>query len=156
MQNNRNSFEDSLEKMRRDFEDVMGAIGDFVRTAVEGGGASAASQRMSEAPKRPPVHPRVLADELNRMRERLDDFLDRLAEQLPEDAAAPCVLPAEEPAAAEEPPENKRTSDAADTPAQPPRNVRAEAMRAAVRGMEQAVGGLEAAVDALLDADAAK
>lgn len=156
MQNNRSSFEDSLSKMRQDFEDVMGAMCDFVRGAVEGG-ASAVSQRVSEPPKRPPVHPRVLADELGRMRARLDDFLDRISEQIPEEGAEPGELPAEEPAATEEELENKLSENGTAAPAQPSqRDARMESLRAAARGMEQAVAGLEIAVDALLDADAAR
>ncbi len=156
MQNNRSSFEDSLSKMRQDFEEVMGAMCDFVRGAVEGG-ASAASQRMSEAPKRPPVHPRVLADELGRMRARLDDFLDRLSEQIPEEDTEPGEVAAEEPAATEEELENKIAGEGSELPPSTERrDARTVALRAAARGMEQAVAGLEIAVDALLDADAAR
>lgn len=140
--NNRNSFEDGLSRMRQDFEEVMGAMYDFMRGAVEGG-ASAVSQRVSDPPRRPPVHPRVLAEELNRMRARLDDFLDRLSEQIPE--AQPAKTdPADEDVII------------VDVDAEQQPDPRADALRKAVAGMEQAVEGLEKAYDALLDADSAK
>lgn len=159
MENNRHSFEEDLARMRREVEDFMGAMCEIVRGAAQGG--ERAVTRMSEQPKRPPLHPRILADELGRMRAKLDDLLDRLSEQIPgaED------LPAPQPAAHTEedfekqfaentvPPLPEAVPGPQEAPAPDPKTA---ALIQAAKGMEQAVAGLECAVDALLDADAAK